>query len=282
MQEYPNIRLICHSENKHQGGARNTGIRNAKGDWMLFVDSDDKYITNSVLKTFKNLIDSVSEDVSFFTSEMYTPFEDSECRESIDVECKSVKIINGHEVLDSSFNLYCVWNGCWKKQFLIESNIKFREYVVFEDTDFGIKAALYSAKIGCVEYPFYGYRYNPESITNKPRVKSFQDNLAAAKACYGLIKSNELGKLAKLGILKRIKGIILSFPKYSRNYRIADSVPIIQEVSKSEMLKRVMELPLTNKENIVLLSIKYSPFLTVSLVKLMILFKRKVYNVLRR
>ena len=35
------IKYISHSENLGLGGARNTGIRHASGEWLTFVDSDD-------------------------------------------------------------------------------------------------------------------------------------------------------------------------------------------------------------------------------------------------
>lgn len=279
MSEYPNLKLICHSMNKRQGGARNTGIDVAKGEWILFLDSDDKYMHSLVLNNFDKLIQKHPQ-IKFIKSKNYNyiPCNDNCNPISSDIECKYLNVISSIKYLNSDYSTYLIWNGCWNKKFLDENNIRFREHVAFEDTDFGIKVGLYSAQIGCVEYPFYGYRYNPESITNKPRIKTFQDNLAAAKACYDLIKSNKLEDLASLGILKRIKDIILSFPKYSRNYSITDSMPIIHEVSKSDMLKKVMELPLTNKEKIVFFSIKHSPFVTVFLVKLGVYLKRKVFK----
>lgn len=40
------IKVIRHKNNKGLGGARNTGINNATGDFVCFVDSDD-YVSNN-------------------------------------------------------------------------------------------------------------------------------------------------------------------------------------------------------------------------------------------
>lgn len=52
--------LIINQVNQGLGAARNTGINHAKGDWLLFVDSDDWLNRNTVEK----LIDAASEDKS--------------------------------------------------------------------------------------------------------------------------------------------------------------------------------------------------------------------------
>ena len=45
---------VIHQENKGLSGARNTGISNAKGEWVVFIDSDD-YISKTMLGIYMML-----------------------------------------------------------------------------------------------------------------------------------------------------------------------------------------------------------------------------------
>ena len=53
-----NLIILRHSVNKRTGGARNTGIRAARGKWILFLDPDDFYLPD----TLNKLLDAAEED----------------------------------------------------------------------------------------------------------------------------------------------------------------------------------------------------------------------------
>lgn len=49
------IRIITHSENSGQGVARNTGINNAKYNWIVLCDEDDMYAPNAIYRMWEIL-----------------------------------------------------------------------------------------------------------------------------------------------------------------------------------------------------------------------------------
>ena len=58
------IRVI-HQENKGLSGARNTGIDNATGEYIIFVDSDDYWLLNDGLQTLVDNCDPQTDMVAF-------------------------------------------------------------------------------------------------------------------------------------------------------------------------------------------------------------------------
>ena len=50
LAELPAVRLLQHGENRGKGGAVRTGVMNAKGDWIFFLDCDLSTHPNEALK----------------------------------------------------------------------------------------------------------------------------------------------------------------------------------------------------------------------------------------
>ena len=62
---YPDrMRVIDSPENHKQGGARNLGLRQAKGDWVGWIDSDD-FVTPDFYETLYRRVQQTGADVAF-------------------------------------------------------------------------------------------------------------------------------------------------------------------------------------------------------------------------
>ena len=56
------VRVIASPENRRQGGAKNLGLRAAKGEWIGFIDSDD-WIGQNYYKTLLDKAEETGADI---------------------------------------------------------------------------------------------------------------------------------------------------------------------------------------------------------------------------
>lgn len=154
-----NARIIS-QENRGLGGARNTGLRNAKSPWIWFIDSDDEILPNSLNNILKRL-DTNLDFIAFnylLLPKNIRGFDVSKSYECVPVE----SIASRYAINSPCFNVYRV-------DFLKNNGLWFREKFLHEDNEMAIRV-LYSAK-KISFYPLIIYKYylsNASSITNTP------------------------------------------------------------------------------------------------------------------
>ena len=148
---------VINQENNGVSTARNVGIDNATGDYLLFVDADDWLD----LKTCEILNNSISINCADLVS------------------FNAVFIFNKNEVLGLPKNINSIINGemlsiCYSKKFLVKYNIKFPTNIkIAEDHIFKIQALINTDKIIVLEDYLY-YIYNRENSSSK--IKSVVDD----------------------------------------------------------------------------------------------------------
>ncbi len=156
----PRVKYIKHEKNLFQGGARNTGITNATGEWITFVDSDD-YIDLDTYQTMMDLILKNIVDMGIFSVVL------------LDDETKKEKLelfynISTPTKLFFKFALTSiVWNKIFRLSDIINNDMTFPEHIKHEDVEFWFKylASVEPTIIGSGEV-FYHYRQRVGSTTS--------------------------------------------------------------------------------------------------------------------
>ena len=165
-KEYPNLQLLIHERNKKLGGARNTGLKAAQGDYIWFVDSDD-YLMPNVVQTLLAEAELLDLDILHFNFWEDRPeglrfFSKKELYES--------DVLHGIDFFfrqDGQWwqNNVIVWQKIFRRMFLLQHNLFFVEGIMFEDNDFAIRTFSFANRVKHISLQAYVYRYNFLSIT---------------------------------------------------------------------------------------------------------------------
>lgn len=148
--------------NKGLGGARNTGIDRATGDYLVFLDSDD-YLREDMLEVINQMLEKQMFDVIAFDA--YTVNQDGTVQSicSARRHGESCTNLSGRDLLmmepTSCFKVY-------RKSLFQENKIYFPEKLWYEDFATIPRIALHVEKMAYIKEPLYYYLQNPNSITH--------------------------------------------------------------------------------------------------------------------
>lgn len=170
---------VIHQQNGGLSAARNTGIDNATGEYIDFLDSDDELLPN-VFNDLIPLLEYNKLDLIVFASQKVKP-------EKINKEKHTGKfsILDGKEALikEISENGGCAWNKIYTRKAI--GDVRFPVGRLFEDTAVSYKFIANCDKIGIVDKVYHNYYYNPNSIANTSfNVKARWDFVLAREEIY--------------------------------------------------------------------------------------------------
>lgn len=172
------IRVFDLKVNQGLSAARNVGILNSLGRYLMFLDSDDLLCGNCIQKSYEEIIKNNLDIIEF----SFLRFQDDETIDlnSIKMVSEPVVVTEYNEILSQSTGY--AWGKIYKRELF--ENIRFPEGVLFED---GIihklvfRLCTKYMHLGCVGYL---YRDAPNSITKSIKNKNLVwDHLYMIKYC---------------------------------------------------------------------------------------------------
>lgn len=160
---------VVHQSNQRQIAARMNGVGHANGEYCLFVDADDRLVSNA-LEVIKSAIDKYSADIIIYNGIRFwdggsAPFWQHYRDEEFFMKNEDYQRFLQDAVSTTRFNN--VWNKAFKREILLKSkNFENVSFLNLEE-DYLMQLPWYDTAHSAVYIPqnLYLYRFNLESVT---------------------------------------------------------------------------------------------------------------------
>lgn len=169
IKEYddPRIIIISNEKNRGLGAVRNIGIERATGEYIVHLDGDDTLYENTTLERIDNLINEDKPDI------IYLGFKDVGGYNKTHISTAENSTKEARLTCDINFS---VPSKCWRREFLQENNIKFKEDIYYEDMVYSTHATILAKEYKYGEFPtFKYYRNRAGSIMSTPSMRRCSD-----------------------------------------------------------------------------------------------------------
>ena len=188
ISQHNNITVI-NQENQGLSVARNNGITSAKGEYILMIDSDDLLIDNSVKpilnKAIETKVDLIVADFLQMSTDEINALKNGYIQQN-----KELRIVEktGEQLFmeDVDFHQPYVWRILYKREFIIQNQLKFHPGIYVQDKPFFYESYLKAKKCLISSQPIYIYRKHTDGISFYMKDKYAKDYCYAIGMMWNL------------------------------------------------------------------------------------------------
>ena len=157
---------VIHKENGGQSTARNRGVDEARGQYIIFLDSDDLIATPDYFMDLKNNLLPETDVLIFRYCKYYNASKIDDCNISL----ANISFENKGELFVQLVKRDAFFCSCWSKcialRVLKDNGIRFDENLRCEDMDWYYSVVQKAEKFAVIDKSYIYYRQRENSVTS--------------------------------------------------------------------------------------------------------------------
>lgn len=192
-KQYSNVKVV-HKQNGGLSDARNVGILNSTGDYLLFLDADDFWKDSTAVQSLVDRINITHADLLNYSYIKYYEdlkkyinyFEDME-----PLPLKFNKLESIQYLLDNNLYIASACNKLIKKSLFKDGDLYFVKGIYSEDIDWCLRLLIKAESVDFICENFYCYRQRSGSITHTINDKKCHDLTNNILKCFSMVNKSE-------------------------------------------------------------------------------------------
>lgn len=167
---------LLHKENGGASSARNCGLKYAKGEYLLFVDSDD-YLEKGAVSTLVELIKVEEADLIYFEADNFTEDSSLKIKEKGFSQKQTYPVMSGNELIPllvKNKDYHAAPFLFFIKRRILQKGLCFKEGIMMEDELFSFQLFRACDRVVCLRKELYHRRVRPESVMTSQGKEQFR------------------------------------------------------------------------------------------------------------
>lgn len=224
------FKVLHHEHNRGLSAARNTGMDEAKGDYLFFLDSDDELTEDCIEKLTTPLRDEQYDMVlgDLINIRLSDTNEWIERKTNFKLKLEDKTILRNKKIFKTHKRGWnqLAQNKLYKADFIKENQLRFKEGLLHEDNLWGFQIAYFARSLYVVRNVTYIWRHREGSITylynGEERKQSY---ITIMKEMNAFIKEYNIDDVAVYPIYNSLFYSVLhyylfNFADYVNQYRL--------------------------------------------------------------
>lgn len=163
---------VIHQKNQGMSAARNTGIEQSRGEYVVFLDSDDSFETDMLSSIIPLLKKYPDADFACFRSrKIYVDMQESISR-NVSGSAEEKVFVARDVIKDYRVYLYQVWNKVFRHRLI--DKVRFPLNQVYEEIDFVFQIIEHMNQGVFIDRVLHNYTVSREGNTNQRRFSEVQ------------------------------------------------------------------------------------------------------------